>query len=235
MNGNPVFNQLTEARDMSNSMTFAGVAMKTLMLLAVTIAGAFYTYSSLEVTSGLIIGGSVLGLVLALVVIFKPTTAPYLSPVYAICEGVALGGLSLLADTKYPGIAAEAVLTTSSILAVMLMLYAQRIIVVNEKYIFAVMAAMVGLLVLYLSDIILSLFGIHLPVINDASPWGIAFSVGVVILAALSLAIDFKQIEEGVSHRAPKYMEWYCAFGLLVTLVWLYVEVLRLLKKVKEK
>lgn len=232
--GNPLLSKVSEASG-DGVMSFAGVTVKSLLLLGIMMLGATYSYGQgTNFSTGMLIGSVLGGFVLAMITIFNPKVAPFTSPVYAGLEGLALGAISLVADTKYPGIAMEAVLSTSAVFLVMLLLYSNRIIRVNHKFAAGLMAAMTGILVIYLADIILALFGITMPVVRESSPWGIAFSVGVVIVAALSLAMDFNQIEEGVESRAPKSMEWFSAFGLMVSLVWLYLEILSLLRKLKD-
>lgn len=232
--GNPVLSKLTKF-DGEGVMTFGGTAAKSLMLLGLLLCSALYIYGLGPSVPMSWVGGSALGaFIIALITIFKPNLSPYTSPVYAVLEGVVLGYVSLMADLKYPGIAIQAVLSTSGVFAVMLMLYSNRTIRVNHQYMAGISAAMFGILIIYLADIILRLFGITMPVVNDSSPIGIIFSVVVVGVAALSLAIDFNQIEEGVNQNAPKVMEWYSAFGLMISLVWLYMEILRLLQKVRK-
>lgn len=232
--GNPLLAKINQATG-TGAMTFGGTASKALILLGLLLSTAIYTYGQGAALPGSYLLGSVFGaFIIALITIFSPKISPYTSPIYALLEGVVLGAVSLKADLHYPGIAMQAVLSTSGVFLVMLMLYSNRTIRVNHRFLAGMSAALIGIMVIYLADIILSFFGIRLPVINDASPIGIIFSLVVVGVAALSLAIDFHQIEEGVEAGAPKFMEWYSAFGLMISLVWLYLEILRLLQKVRK-
>ena len=234
--GNPVFSKMTSVRAFdSDTMTVEGTIHRTAILLTLLGASALWTYGmALQDAMPFMVGGLIGGLILALVTIFSPTSAPFTSPFYALAEGLVLGGISKMADLEYPGIALQAVMGTGGVLAAMLALYRFRVIRVTEKFILGVIAATFGICMIYLTHLILALFGIQLPVVESNSGWGIAFSVAVIVVAALNLTIDFHSIEEGVENGAPKYMEWYGAFGLLVTLVWLYMEVLRLLRKLKD-
>lgn len=236
LKGNPMFSKDTTFNSpVSETMSYAGVGFKSLILWSILFATAIYSYGlGAEQSPGLLWGSLLGGFVIAMVTIFKPGIAPFTSPVYAALEGIVLGAVSVMADIKYPGVAMEAMLSTSAVFLMMLFLYTNKIIVVTDKLAKGIFAAMAGILVIYLSSIILSLFGITMPVVNDSSPWGIAFSIAVVCVASASLLLDFERIKDSVEAKDDKRLEWYYAFGLMISLVWLYLEILRLLKKTKD-
>jgi len=176
-----------------------------------------------------------LQLALALITIFKKEWSPFTAPMYALVEGVFLGAISALFNAKFPGIVFQAVLLTFGTLFALLFAYRSGVIKATENFKLGVVAATGGIALLYLASFVLGFFNINVPVIHDSSWLGIAFSLFVVVVAALNLVLDFDFIETGVAQRAPKYMEWYGAFGLMVTLVWLYVEFLRLLSKIQQR
>jgi uncharacterized YccA/Bax inhibitor family protein len=158
------------------------------------------------------------------------------APAYALLEGLALGGISAIFQMRYPGIAFEAVGLSFTTLFVMLFLYKARIIKVTQKFMIGVVAATGGIMLFYFAEMILGFFGIHMfASLNGSGPIGIGFSLFIVAIAALNLVLDFAFIEQGVNYGAPKYMEWYGAFGIMVTLVWLYLEMLRLLSKINSR
>jgi uncharacterized YccA/Bax inhibitor family protein len=182
------------------------------------------------------IGGLIGGFVVALVTIFKKNWSPFTAPIYALLEGLALGGISAIFEKMYPGVAIQAVGLTLGTLFVMLLAYKTGVIRATQSFKIGVIAATGGIAVFYLVEMVLGMFfHFNVPAINASGPWGIAFSLFVVIIAALNLVLDFDMIETGVSGGAPKYMEWYGAFGLMVTLIWLYLEILRLLGKVRRR
>lgn len=220
-----------------DAMTINGSINKTgLLLLLVMIAGAF-SWNLLgtfyrDMMMPIMIGGAIIGFILALVISFKPTTAPYLSPVYAICEGLFLGGISAILNNSFPGIALQAVVLTILVAALMLVLYRFRIVRVTKKLASVIMLATISVAVFYLVSIVLSLFHVEFFANTLTFSWiGIGVSLVIVVIAALNLLLDFNFIEEGSDYGAPKYMEWYGAFGLTVTLVWLYLEILKLLAR----
>jgi uncharacterized YccA/Bax inhibitor family protein len=227
--------------DVTSRMTLNGTVNKTGILLLCSIATAAWTWSRFLATrdfaevSPLLLVGALGGFVVALVTIFKKEWSPVTAPVYALLEGLVLGGLSALLDLRYPGIAMQAVALTFGTLFVMLFLYRSRIIAVTQKFRIGIIAATGGIMVFYLVEMLLGFFGIHFATINGAGPIGIAFSLFVVAIAALNLVLDFDFIERGVNYGAPKFMEWYGAFGIMVTLVWLYLEILRLLSKMRSR
>jgi uncharacterized YccA/Bax inhibitor family protein len=179
--------------------------------------------------------GGIGGFIFALVTIFKKTWAPITAPIYALLEGLLLGGISAIYDQRFHGIAIQAVSLTFGTLAILLLAYRSGLIPVTQKFRLGVVAATGGIMLFYLATIVLGFFGIHFTTINGSGPIGIVFSGFVVVIAALNLVLDFDFIESGVAGGAPKYMEWYAAFGLMVTLIWLYLEILRLLSKLRSR
>ena len=237
--GNPALSTKTfeglEASD--NPMTLPGTINKTAMLLALVLAGAawvwsvFFSSPSIAAISPYLLCGSIGGLVLALVTIFKPGVSPYTAPAYAVLEGFAIGAISAMYEVKRPGIALQAAGLTFAIMGCMLAAYRFRIIQVTEHFRMGLLAATGGVAILYLVDMVLMYFGHPVSMIHEGGFAGIAFSLVVVVIAALNLIMDFDFIAQGVARRSPKYMEWYSAFALVVTLVWLYLELIRLLGK----
>jgi uncharacterized YccA/Bax inhibitor family protein len=217
------------------AMTLDGAVNKTGVSLLILIACAALQWNQVfgELTPLVMIAGLIGGFVLALVTAFKKEWAPVTTPLYAALEGLLLGGISLTFEARYPGIAINAVGLTFGTFAVMLLLYRSHLVRATENFKIGVFAATGGIALLYLVSMVLGFFGRGIPFIHDASPFGIAFSVAVVAIAALNLVLDFDFIERGAATGAPKFMEWYAAFGLLVTLVWLYLEMLRLLAKIQ--
>ncbi len=220
-----------------NPMTLSGTINKTAMLLALVLAGAGWVWNAyfathrIEDIAPLLWLGSIGGLVVALVTIFCKQAAPYTAPAYALLEGLAVGGLSALYEARQPGIAIQAVGLTFGVLTVMLVVYRLGLIRVTEHFKAGVVGATGGIAILYVVDLALTFFGHPVAMIHEGGPWGIAFSLFVITIAALNLVMDFDFIAKGVARRSPKYMEWYSAFGLVVTLIWLYLEILRLLGK----
>ena len=224
------------------TMTVGGTASATGVLLVLLLGAAVAGWAMTEATPGseakfpaLAIGGVLLGFVCAIVLRFKPTFAKVLGPVYAIAEGFFLGAISKVYNDAYDGIVVQAVGATLAVFAVMLFLYKAKIIKVTDRFRRNVIMATMGLMAFYLVSIGINLFGGSVPFINDATPMGILFSVLAAGLAAMMLAVDFDMIDRGVAAGWPKGMEWYCAFGLLATLVWLYLEILRLLAKLNRR
>lgn len=224
-------------------MTLNGTVNKTGLLLLLTVLTAAFAWSQTVDASGQVLptaglyamGGAIGGLVLALVTVFKKEWSPVTAPMYALVEGLFLGAISAVFNAKFPGIVFQAVLLTFGTLFALLFAYRSGIIKATENFKLGVVAATGGIALLYLASFVLGFFNITVPVIHEASWLGIAFSLFVVVVAALNLVLDFDFIETGVARSAPKYMEWYGAFGLMVTLVWLYVEFLRLLSKIQQR
>lgn len=180
-------------------------------------------------------GAAVVGFILALIISFKAHTAPYLAPIYAAAEGVFLGAISAVFEMRYPGIVLQAMALTFGTLGCLLLAYKSGLIRASENFKLGIIAATGAVAVLYLVNFVMSFFGSGMGFISAPTPIGIGFSIVVVAIAALNLVLDFDFIERGVANGSPKYMEWYGAFGLVVTLVWLYLEILRLLSKLRSK
>jgi len=227
--------------DAANRMSLNGTVNKTGILLVCAIATAAWTWHMFLQTRDFadvapwMMGGMIGGLVFAMITIFKKEWSAVTAPIYALLEGLVLGGLSSLLELRYPGIAIEAVSLTFGTLFVLLFLYRTRVIKVTQKLRIGIFAATGGIALFYLLEMVLGMFGIHFSAINGSSPIGIGFSLLVVGIAALNLVLDFDFIERGVQYGAPKYMEWYGAFGIMVTLVWLYLEILNLLSKTRSR
>jgi uncharacterized YccA/Bax inhibitor family protein len=175
------------------------------------------------------------GLIFSLVTIFKKEWSPVTAPLYALCEGLFLGGISAVFELKYPGIAFQAICLTFGTLLALLLAYSSGMIRATQKFQIGVMAATGGIALFYLFQMIMGFFHVQFLTINGSGPIGIGFSVIVVIIAALNLVLDFAFIEQGANAGAPKYMEWYGGFAIMVTLVWLYLEILRLLAKMNQR
>jgi uncharacterized YccA/Bax inhibitor family protein len=238
--GNPALSKKTFDNLKSKAgeiMTLDGAVNKIAMSLAILLFAAYYSYTNALMS---FIGvGSGGGFIVALVTIFKKEWAPITVPIYAILEGLALGAFSkLFADIFEPGIVPQAISLTLGILIALLFAYKTKIIKVTENFKLGLFAATAGIAVVYLISFLMSFFGgTGLPIMNpaNASMLSIGFSLFVVVIASLNLVMDFDFIEKGVENSAPKYMEWYSAFGLLLTLIWLYVEILRLLAKLSSR
>jgi uncharacterized YccA/Bax inhibitor family protein len=182
-----------------------------------------------------LIGGLLGGFVVALVTVFKKNWAMVTAPIYALLEGLVLGALSAVFEARFPGIVIQAVGLTFGTLFALLMAYKSGLIKATENFKLGVVAATGGIALVYLASLALGFFGVSIPFIHGSGPIGILFSLFVVVIAALNLVLDFDFIEGGAAAGAPKYMEWYAAFGLLVTLIWLYIEILRLLAKLRSR
>jgi uncharacterized YccA/Bax inhibitor family protein len=228
--------------DAAGRMTLAGTVNKTGILLLCTLATACYTWKlfldsrDFSSVGGLMILGLIGGFIVAMVTIFKQQWAPITAPIYALLEGLALGGISASLEVRYPGIAIQAVALTFGTMFVLLIAYRSGLIKVTEKFKLGIIAATGGIAVLYLAEMVLGLFHVNaFAAINGSSPVSILFSLFVVTIAALNLVLDFDYIEQGVAVGAPKYMEWYCGFSLMVTLIWLYLEIIRLLSKLRSR
>jgi uncharacterized YccA/Bax inhibitor family protein len=227
--------------DATNRMTLNGTVNKTGVLLVCAIATAAWTWhlflqshDAADVVPLMGIG-LVGGFICAMVTVFKKQWSAVTAPLYALLEGLALGAFSAILEVRYPGIAMQAVGLTFGTLFVMLFLYRTGIIKVTQKFAIGVAAATGGIFVFYLLQFVLGIFGVQFMSINGSGPIGIGFSLIVVSIAALNLVLDFDFIEQGVQSGAPRYMEWYGAFGIMVTLVWLYIEILRLLSKMRSR
>jgi uncharacterized YccA/Bax inhibitor family protein len=225
----------------NNVMTLQGTVNKSAILLIAVIVPAIYTWNLFTATNDFssimpyFWTGTLGGLVLAFVIVFNKDWSPYLAPIYAVLQGLYLGGLSALVNSKFPGIVMQALLLTFGIFAVLLVIYKLKIIKVTENFKLIVASATMGVALYYMVSLGLSFWGVQLPFIHQNDINGIIFSLFVVVLAAMNLVVDFDFIEQGAERRAPKYMEWYGAFGLMVTIIWLYIEILRLLAKSRDK
>jgi uncharacterized YccA/Bax inhibitor family protein len=238
--GNPALNAKTFAADsvpQEQAMTIQGTVNKTGILLLILIVAAVaiwqrpLTQGTLQIAWVSASGA----FAVALVTVFKKSWAGATSPVYAALEGVVLGAVSAVYEYKFPGIVMNAVILTVGTLFALLLAYQSRLIKATENFKLGVVAATGGIAILYVVDIVLHIFGKSIPFIHESGIVGIGFSVFVVVLASLNLVLDFDFIESGAAKGAPKYMEWYGAFGLMVTLVWLYLEILRLLSKTRRR
>jgi len=225
-----------------NAMTVRGTLQKFGFLFLMVMGTAFYAWK--EFSDGgnvlpLLWGGAIGGLVVALVIIFKKEWSPYLAPLYALLEGLFVGAISAYYNAafaeKAPNIIINAVGLTFGVGVAMYLLYSFKIIKATEKFKAIVISATMGIAIFYLLTWVLRAFGIDMPFLHEGSLMGIGFSLFVVAIAALNLILDFDMIEKGSELGAPKYMEWYGAFGLLVTIVWLYLEILRLLSKLSSR
>lgn len=241
---NPVLRAATfdnaRALGADQAMTLNGTINKTGFLLICTILTGSWTWSLARsedpsAASLPLIIGLVGGLIVAIATSFKPAWSPVTAPLYALLEGLVLGGISAFTESAYPGVAVQAVMLTIGTLVCMLVLYGTRVIQATQKFKIGVVAATGGICLIYLVSIGLGFFGIHVPKIYEAGPIGIAFSLIVVAIAALNLILDFDLIEQGAAQGAPKFMEWYGGFAVLVTLIWLYLEILRLLTKLRSR
>lgn len=219
-----------------DTMTMKGTLNRFGFLFLMVMATSFYVWNEASVgnsVQGYILTGGIGGFILALVLIFKQQWAQYLAPAYALLEGLLIGGISAVYNNAFakiaPGIVMQAVVLTFGTAISMFALYKFGVIRATERFKSILFAAMGGIMVFYLLTFVLSLFDVEIPMMHQGSWMSIGISLVIVVVAALSLILDFDRIEQGAAMGAPKYMEWFCAFGLLVTLVWLYLEILRLL------
>ena len=235
--GNPVLNKnsFNTASSTSETMTIEGTVNKTAISLILLVGTGYYTFN--DINSTLIITCGIGGFIFALITIFKKKWAPITVPIYAILEGGLLGGISYKYNSIYDGIVTNAIFITVGILLSLLMAYKSGYIKPTENLKLGVVAATGGIAIVYLISFVMNLFGSSMGIMdpNNASLMSIGFSFVVVAIASLNLVLDFDFIEEAAEKNAPKYMEWYGAFGLLVTLIWLYLEILRLLSKLNSR
>ena len=239
---NPALNAKTfenSSSSVGEAMTLQGTVNKTGFLLCCAAATAAWTWwlarTQPEAVALCMWGGLIGGLVFALVTILKKEWAPVTAPIYALCEGLALGGISAALNQVYSGIVLQALGLTAAVTAVMLLLYTSGVIRATPIFTVGVIAATGGIFLLYMIDLVMGFFGHHVSVLYSNGPWGIAISVFIVIVAALNLILDFDFVETGVYAGAAKYMEWYGAFGIMVTLVWMYIEILHLLANIRSQ
>ena len=238
---NPILNdKFTEQERVltGEPMTVNGTIQITAFLGILVVAAAAFSWSRMalgytDLGMMLMAGGAIVGFILALIICF--TRSKYLIPVYAVCEGLFLGGISATFEASYPGIVSQAVAGTFAALFAMLILYRTKMIRCTDKFRSVIFIATLSIAAVYLIDFIGGFFNMHVPLINSYSPAGIVVSAVICVIAALNLIIDFDFIERGSQMMLPKDMEWYGAFGLMVTLVWLYLEILRLLAKFQDR
>ena len=231
--GNPAFSQGFGINQSVTGevMTLDGTVNKAGILLGLCVGGAYFGWNA----PGLVLPAVLIGFVIALFTIFRPKNSPYTAPAYAAIEGVALGGITMIFEAQYPGIGIQAIGLTFGILASLLFCYKSGIIKPTENLRLMIVAGTMGIFILYLVSFIMSFFGNSIGFIHSNGLFGIGFSLFVVAIASLNLVLDFDFIEEGAEKGMPKYLEWYGAFSLMVTLVWLYLEILRLLAKLRSR
>lgn len=246
---NPALNSETFAQfsdaTSPQAMTLEGTANKTLVLLGLLTGAALWTW---QLTNGAVgagaawanpmpwaIGGGIGAFVLALVTMFQPRSASITGPLYALAKGLFLGWISAVYNARFGGIVFQAISLTVLTLVALLVAYRTGLIRATANFKLGVFAATGAIALLYLVTFVMSLFGTPVPFLHDSGPISIGLSTVIVIIAAMNLVLDFDFIEEGVKRGAPRYMEWYGAYGLLVTLVWLYIEILRLLGKLRSR
>ncbi len=248
--GNPALSEkkftstvIQDVLSVENAMTVKGSLQKFGVLLIIVLGSSFYSWKQFAdggAVNGMIWTGAIGGLVLALVISFKKEWSPFLAPIYALMEGLFLGAISAMYNNafaaKAPNIVINAVGLTLGVAAAMYLLYSFKIIKATEKFKSVIITATVGIFIFYMLVMVLRMFGFeNMPFLHEGSTFGIIFSLVVTGIAALNLILDFDMIEKGSEMGAPKYMEWYGAFGLMVTIVWLYLEILRLLSKMSRR
>ena len=241
---NPVLSNATFSRSLSGTgteaMTIKGTVNKVFLMLLLVVLGAGYTWKFMAtenmaaMQTYMLIGG-IGGFITALITVFRMQWSPITAPIYAVLEGLFLGGISAFFNAKFPGIVVNAVALTFGTLFALLFAYRSGMIKVTDNLRLGIVAATGGIAIAYFISFILGLFGINIGFIHSNGTVGIIFSLVVVVVAALNLVLDFDFIENGARAGAPKYMEWYGAFGLMVTLIWLYIEFLRLLSKLSSR
>ncbi len=241
---NPMLSRLSEAAratgaaSRSETMTVAGTATRAAILLAVAAFSAGVVWTKVAtgrpdlITPVMLVGG-IGGFILAMVTIFRPQSAPWSAPVYASLEGAFLGAVSALYGLRYPGLPQQAVMLTFAVAAVVFVLYRMGVLRATQGFRRMIIGATAGIMVFYLISMVMSFFGSSVSYFSSTSPLSIGINVVIAGVAALNLVLDFDRIEEGVRARAPKQMEWFAAFGLMITLVWLYLELLRLLSRLQ--
>lgn len=243
--GNPALNTNTfdnvRSFTATEPMTIQGTVNKTGFLLLLLVLAAGYVWHLFTQTADpasvtpYIMIGALGGLVVAIVTAFKKAWSPVTAPLYAVLEGLAVGGISAFFEAQFHGIVIQAVGLTFGTLFALLLAYKSGLIKATENFKLGVVAATGGIAILYFVTFVLGFFKVNVSFMHDSSPLSIGISVFIVIIAALNLVLDFDFIEKGVESGAPKFMEWYAGFGLLVTLVWLYLEILRLLAKMQKR
>ncbi len=232
------FDQTNILTHEGEAMTVRGTINKFGFMFIMLLGAASFTWSLFEKGVNVMpvaIGSAIAGMIVAFIIIFKKTWAPYLALLYALLEGLFLGAISAVFNAAFaetaPGIVTQAVLLTLGTAAGMYGLYHFRILRATNTFKKVIIMATAGIFLFYMINLVLRLFGVNMPFLHDSSPLSIGISLFIVAIAALNLILDFDMIEQGAAHGAPKYYEWYGAFGLMVTIVWLYLEILRLLAK----
>ena len=225
----------------ARTMTIQGTVNKTALLLLLVLFSSSWTWNLYfsagdpAVVMPWVFGGLISGFIVALITVFKKQWAILTAPIYSLLEGLALGGISAIFEARFPGIVIQAVGLTFGTLFCLLMAYKSGMIKVTENFKLGIVAATGAIALFYVVSLLLGMFGISIPFIHGSGIIGIGFSLFVVTIAALNLVLDFDFIENGAARGVPQYMEWYAAFGLIVTLVWLYIEILRLLSKLRSR
>ena len=237
--GNPVLtsNAFNLKSDYSDKMTIGGTVNKTFLTLMILVGSAYYSWTYISITNVLAFPSVIVAFIVGIITIRKKEWAPVTVPIYGVLQGIFLGIISNMFNTLYDGIVITAISYTLCILFALLSLYRLRIIKPSENFKLGVAAATGGIAILYAANFVMAIFGSGIPLmdINNSSMYSIGFSVFVIIIASMNLVVDFDFIEEGAEKGAPKFMEWYGAFGLMVTLVWLYLEILKLLAKMNSR
>lgn len=239
LNDNLFRNTRSSLEGDAGAMTIQGTVTKCYILVGLLVAAGIWTWREAAAGNAQVLGwvggAAIAGFVIAMILMFARGLAPFLAPAYALAEGVFLGGLTYIMEMRYPGIATQGITLTVGTLLGLLTAYKSGLIKPSENFKLGVVAATGGVFFLMLGTWIASFFGVNVSFMHDSSPLGIGLSAVLVLLAAFNLVLDFDFIEEGARRGAPKQLEWIAAFGLLVTLVWLYVEVLRLLAKLQDR
>ncbi|MDD4957305.1 MAG: Bax inhibitor-1/YccA family protein [Candidatus Omnitrophica bacterium] len=236
--GNPALNDNVFKNTIpasAGSMTIQGTVNKSFILFMITLIGAAWIWGKPAQYMGFAVPAAIIGFIIALITIFKKEWAPVTAPLYAAAEGVFLGGISSIFEAAYPGIVIQAVALTFGTFFCLLAAYRSGLIKPTENFKLGIVAATGGIAVVYLISWVMGFFGHGFTMIYSSGPAGIIFSLVVVVVAALNLVLDFDFIEKGADAGVPIYMEWYAAFGLMVTLIWLYLEMLRLIGKVRSR
>jgi uncharacterized YccA/Bax inhibitor family protein len=235
------FDRLGRTADITQTMSIQRTVNKAALLLILALLSSVWTWNVYFTTRDaasimpFMFGGAIGGLVIFFITLFKKQWAFITAPIYALLEGLVLGGISAILEAQFPGIAIQAIGLTFGTFFCLLLAYTSGMIKVTERFKLGVVAATGGIFLIYLVSLILGIFGIRIPFIHESGIIGIGFSLFVVTIAALNLVLDFDFIASGAAHGAPKYMEWYAAFALIVTLIWLYLEIIRLLSKLKDR
>jgi uncharacterized YccA/Bax inhibitor family protein len=224
-----------EAMSIQGTVNKAAALLLCVLITAAWVWNLYYQAHNPGAVTPWLAVGALGGFIIGLVTVFKKTWAPVTAPIYALLEGLVIGGLSALTDAQFPGIVIQAVTLTFGTCFALLLAYKSGLIRASERFKMGVAAATGGIVLVYLAALLLGLFGVRLSFIYQSSLAGIIFSLFVVVVAALNLVLDFDFIEQGAAAGAPRYMEWYAAFGLMVTLIWLYLEILRLLAKLRSR